>query len=900
MRRTPLSRTLLLAVLAALAGFQLVGLTVGLVTASRPRHTDLGLYGPGLGGPSELVRLRGLGGLPVDSVAGPALEAGLRAGDVVTHIDGVATARHPRVWYDGRFTVAPGTTLRLTVRRDGGTIATDLRTRRLAEPLRYRFGGSGPDAPTMDYRAFHWWTWGPVLFMSLLLFAVGLTIGILRGAERSAWTFALVFLGISIATSISGGTPLLHVWPPWLAMFWSVSTIAGTSYSMPLTVRGLMEFPTATRLSRRLWPWRWAPFVLLGVTGAAEIVLMVARYSGAWEPGALAGPGRLADTAFNVSLAIGFAAMAALLFAHRFEPAGANSSRLLVLWYGAMGAVAGGLWAVLIPDAVWLRLARPFGTPGAWVGMFLADVAPSLLVSLLPLSFAYTILARRLFGIRFVIRRGLQHLLLSRGVLVVDGIVLYLILEFSIRRGVAVPGIPGPALSGVVALVVVSLLALVNRPLMQALDRRFFRDRYDARRVLLALGQEISRLRERDELLERIGAAILAALHPARAVVYLRGGEGDRLRAAWSSRDGSGRAPDPAEAEGAMLAARLAAEGDRPWIALDPPVRGRAPGAMWDDDAGGAGDGTAPAATPIELCVPLRQSGRVTGCIALAVKRSEEPYTSEDRELLATVASQAALALENAELLDVARREAQFAREVEIARDVQRNLFPRELPAVPGLEVAALCRPARTVAGDYYDVLRGADGGLCVALGDVSGKGVGASLLSAGVHAMVRSRLPAAACDLGRLLEDLNAHLVESSADGMFATVVVAGIEPGTGRVRYANAGHPPPLLLTDGGARRLDDGGPLAGVIPGARYVPGETTLAPGDLLAIYSDGVTEAEGPGRGLFGEERLLAALMDARGVPAGEALEAVLRAVEAFSGGGEPADDLSLIVVRRLP
>ncbi len=901
------SRALVLVLLAGLAGSQVLGLAVALVTATRPRVTDFGLIGPGLGGHAQLVRIRALGGLPVDSVAGPGSEAGLRPGDVVTHIDGERTAEHPSGWYRGRFTVPPGTPLHLVVQREGRSFVTVLRTRRLEGPLRWQVGPPGSQTPEMDYRLFHWWTWGPQLLMSFLMFGVGLTLGVLRRKDRVAWTWARVFLGVSLATTISPGTPLLHVWPPWVALLWNLGTMVGTSYSMPLALQGLAEFPTPTRLSRHYWPWRWVTFALFALVGTAGAASMVAGHFAAWPAPTLERVHRIADLSFNAVLGLGFMGMTALLVAHKFEPpAGGASGRLRLLWHGAMGAALGGLWAVLVPERLWFGLAAPLGAAGGWLGVFLDGVAPVLLVCLLPLSFAYAILARRLFGIRFVIRRGLQHLLLSRGMLAVEGVVLFLILEQSMRRGAAVPGVPGPALAAVVALLVVSALALVNRPLMQGLDRRFFRDRYDARRVMLGLGQELARLRERDEILRRIGEAILAALHPARVGIFRRAEDGAGLRAGWQSSPARERgkdvpiAPAEVEREAASLSERLsAADEGRAWLPIDPPPGDDArrwvePGVDAKDEA------EARAVAPYELCVPLRQSRRISGCIALAAKLSEEPFTAEDRELLVTVAHQAALALENADLLAVARREAQLAREVEIARQVQENLFPRELPEVPGWEVAAVCRPARVVAGDYYDVVRSADGGLGVALGDVSGKGIGASLLSAGVHAMVRSRLPGGSCDLAGLLVDLNTHLLASSAPDMFATLVVARIEPAEGRVVYVNAGHPPPLLLTAGGARWLDAGGPLVGVLPEARYVTGEAKMAPGDLLAIYSDGVTEAERPGGEMFGEDRLLAAMMHARGSRAAATLEALLDAVQEFAGAGEPADDLSFIVVRRQP
>jgi sigma-B regulation protein RsbU (phosphoserine phosphatase) len=477
-------------------------------------------------------------------------------------------------------------------------------------------------------------------------------------------------------------------------------------------------------------------------------------------------------------------------------------------------------------------------------------------------------------------------------------VLLFRVLEQSIRRGAAVAGVSGPALAGGLALLVVSGLAAVNRPLMQALDRRFFRDRYDARRVMLGLAQELARLGERDEILRRIGEAIRASLHPSRVGIFLAHEHDVALSAAWHS----GSAPDgPAQAKEAIaITAALRTAPGRPWVECPPPEeRDESDDPLGRDplEAGGANQGPA----PWELLVPLRESQRLSGCIALAAKLSEEPYGTEDRELLVTVAHQAALALENADLLAVARREAQFAREVEIARDVQRNLFPRELPQIAGWEVAAICRPARAVAGDYYDVLLAEDGAIGVALGDVSGKGVGASLLSAGLHAMIRSRLPGEGCDLARLLADLNTHLLGSSAAEMFATLVVARIDPRDGRVTYVNAGHPPPLLLTGAGTRWLDQGGPLAGVVPDARYVTGELCMQPGDLFVIYSDGVTEAErssGPARELFGDRRLLEALRDAREGSAAQALEGLLGAVERWSGAGDPADDISVIVVKR--
>jgi sigma-B regulation protein RsbU (phosphoserine phosphatase) len=185
--------------------------------------------------------------------------------------------------------------------------------------------------------------------------------------------------------------------------------------------------------------------------------------------------------------------------------------------------------------------------------------------------------------------------------------------------------------------------------------------------------------------------------------------------------------------------------------------------------------------------------------------------------------------------------------------------------------------------------------GLLGSAGRRVGKGVGASLprpaSTPWCAAACRRTCTSRGCS-----RDLNTHLIDSSADEIFA-LVVARIVPATGRV--VRERRPPAAAGGGTTAHWLDEGGPLAGVIPGARYVAGEVRLGPGDMLAIYSDGVTEAERAGREMFGDDRLLSAVVAVRDRPAADVLAAVLQAVEGFAGVDDPADDISIIVVRRL-
>jgi sigma-B regulation protein RsbU (phosphoserine phosphatase) len=301
-----------------------------------------------------------------------------------------------------------------------------------------------------------------------------------------------------------------------------------------------------------------------------------------------------------------------------------------------------------------------------------------------------------------------------------------------------------------------------------------------------------------------------------------------------------------------------------------------------------------------ELILPVRAGNELLGCLALAVKLSEQPYSREDKELLQGVAQAVGMALKNAMLVVVAKREAQQARDIEIARGVQQGLFPRALPSVPGWEFAAGCLPAQAVGGDYYDLFEVEKGKVAFAVGDVSGKGLGASLLMANLHALMRSQLPRAAGDLAAFTTEVNEHLVASSPSGMFVTLFVGVLDTATGELRYVNAGHPPALVFSGvgGDMQKLETGGMLVGAIPGIRYEVGMVGLSPGSVLAVYSDGVTEATDTVGEMYEEERLIAALAACGEKSAAEVFTGVMESVECFSRGAEQADDITLVVIQR--
>jgi serine phosphatase RsbU (regulator of sigma subunit) len=244
----------------------------------------------------------------------------------------------------------------------------------------------------------------------------------------------------------------------------------------------------------------------------------------------------------------------------------------------------------------------------------------------------------------------------------------------------------------------------------------------------------------------------------------------------------------------------------------------------------------------------------------------------------------------------VLRERDALERELGVARDVQRQLLPHQAPDMPGLELAGMCRQAIAVGGDYYDYLRLADGRLGLVIADVSGKGVPAALLMASLQASVRS-LFLTVVDPGTLNAGLNDALFRASSAARYATAFLATFDPQTGRLEYSNAGHLPPVLVRRADTVRCEEGGVPIGLFEGSAYDTESQTLASGDLLAMFTDGVTEAPAPDGDEFGSARLADLLRAHRDQPLEEIIETVLEAVAQWSGPIDAHDDVTLVLAR---
>ena len=397
--------------------------------------------------------------------------------------------------------------------------------------------------------------------------------------------------------------------------------------------------------------------------------------------------------------------------------------------------------------------------------------------------------------------------------------------------------------------------------------------RAQALRTLFELAQAFGRVLDRDAIAGRLGLALMGQLMTHRLAVGLcdgQGADGSRLAVGWSRGAGSGLALDRALAD-------LAGPGPAP------PGLAEA-GWRW--------------------VVPLR-AGDVTRGAAVLGPLAGGPLGADQSDFAAALAALAVGALETADRVEERLERERMREEVRLAREVQARLLPAALPAVPGLEVAATWRPSRDVSGDTYDAVDLGRGRVLVAVADVVGKGIGASLLMATVQAGFRLIQPdlEGAGDPGaalvRATTRLDRLVSASTEPHQFVTLAWAVVDGATGEVWAVVAGHPPPRIVGDGGVRQLAVSGPLLGVLPGAAFGVTTATLEPGQSLVLFTDGVTEAQNAAGDELGPDGLDRALARAPRQP-DALLQSVVRTSDDWADGPSEDDDLTLVAVGRTP
>ena len=298
------------------------------------------------------------------------------------------------------------------------------------------------------------------------------------------------------------------------------------------------------------------------------------------------------------------------------------------------------------------------------------------------------------------------------------------------------------------------------------------------------------------------------------------------------------------------------------------------------------------------LAVPLGVGERIFGMIYADSPLAEAKFSQDHLTVLTTLASVAAIRVENARLMEEDLERERFEQELNLAREIQQRFQPDHAPNVTGYEMQGISFPCYEIGGDYYDFIERPDGRMVIALGDVSGKGTSAALLMSSLHAAMHAQIPAHK-NLGETISAVNRYLAETIPLNRFITLFCAELDPATGSLSFLNAGHNPPLIAHAGGSmEQLAAGGIPLGIVADAVYREGRTQLQPGDALVIYSDGVSETQNAAGEEYGPVRLyntVARYLESTAAGIRDKIEADLTK---FAQGTPASDDITLVIVKR--
>jgi sigma-B regulation protein RsbU (phosphoserine phosphatase) len=716
--------------------------------------------------------------------------------------------------------------------------------------------------------------------------ALGFWVAAVRVGDRSAWLLLMLLLGLP-AFYMGGGTGSLgreNMLQPLLTGF---GAFCASTAAPALMLFGI-GFPERLPLDRR-FPWvKWivAGYLLL-VAALAALAVGLWLHHLAWARALTQRPiewltGVEGDFGAAVSILAVVVCGASLVWKTMRAPTRDARRRLLLLGLGAVPGVAS---LVIILVAIRLEAGLP-----AW------SLLPLLAMMLaFPVTMAYVIVVHRAMDVRVVVRQGLQYLFARGGIRAIQIVLLFAVSVASaavLSRGAGV---------GQAAIVVASMAAIVaivgrfSNHMRLWVDRRFFREAYEADAVLSDLASKVRTMVEIGPLIETVATRIAETLHVPRIAILLHGG--DAFQPAYVL--GYESAPAVTIPADGVTVKRLRKQ-QHALVQLDAAD-------SWVQVTVGAERHSLEELQP-ELLLPLSVNEKILGIMSLGPKQSEEPFSTTDIRLLDLVAAQTGLALENGRLTSAVAAEvaarAKQTRDIEIARAVQQRLFPQEYPPIPGLDYAGACRAALGVGGDYYDFILLSPMQLGIAIGDVSGKGVPAALLMATLRAYLRgAQTIHHQANLTEVMRNLNKLVFESSDANRYATFFYGELDLTSRTLTYVNAGHNPPMLFrhADGGgeALRLDVGGPVVGLMEDCSYRQACVTLAVGDVLVAYTDGISEAMNAADEEWGEDRLTDAVRPNRAEAARTLIDRLMVSADAFVAGAPQHDDMTLLIVRAI-
>jgi serine phosphatase RsbU (regulator of sigma subunit) len=670
--------------------------------------------------------------------------------------------------------------------------------------------------------------------VGLAFLLLGAWVYRIRGNMLSSRAFAYFCVCTALACGLLFDLITTHN----ASMLWSlaISQQGGALISLALL------FPTEVGMIRRYPGLRFIPYM---VSAGLAIWSLWVLYDVS-NPWAYVVAWRFSY--FYIALGIVFF-LGTMLLRQRWVTSNISRQQIrIILWGGFVAFVPIGIW-----------LAGPlFGFLPPWnPAVFL----PALLFFLVSIGVA--ILRYRLWEIDTLINRTLVFGALT---LLLGGAYLITILVLQ-EAFIRLTGQKSPIAIAASTLVIALLFNPLRARTQLVIDRRFFRRKYDAAKAITAFGASIRQEVDLERLTQKLIAAAQEMLHPSTA----------SLCSCHPGYPGKYFDIDPEDpVRQLFLTAREAI--DIKQLALDSPGMR----AFQSDN--------------IRLVAPLVSQGELIGLLALGPRRGDEGYNDEDRHTLAMLASQAAPPLRIAQLVrqgQVKMQEKQrMEHELRVARFIQQTLLPKQMPALPGWQISGHYQPAQAVGGDFFDFIHHSDGRLGIVIGDATGKGIPAALMMAAARSTVRSVAPQLDSP-GDVLRKANTLLLSAMPNSMFVTCAYAILDPVSGWISFANAGHSLPCLLAKQGVVELWATGMPLGLMPDMEYEELNLKIEPGERLLLFSDGLIEAHNGSSDMFGVRNLRATL---EALPhQANLIMQILDAWEAFRGqAGEQEDDLTLV------
>jgi phosphoserine phosphatase RsbU/P len=756
--------------------------------------------------------------------------------------------------------------------------------------------GSDQRTITLPVKAAPGFSWDTsnTLVIKVVLPAVSLLLGFWVAFRRPRDPMAWLLLGLMMSFPNILQSFIVPGWPPgWREAGALYETVLNSLFPILIFLFGRFfpePFPQNSRYDRawRLMQWLCAvPFAILALFGLVVTVVSLNDYR------SVAGLSTVVSRSYPVAQILAFILIGSFFSAMGIKLGMSKSPdaerRLRFLYWGAIAAFV----PPLVPTLY--AILRGRDPSEIFPGWLMTLTAVPLL--LFPLTLSYVIVVQKAMGVGVAIRQGLQYTLARGGIRVLQAatVAAVVISATTLAANVSHDRVQKTIVI-LIGIAAYFSIRKVGDRLRTWVDRRFFRENFNAENVLSELSEQVRSIVETKPLLEMVAGRISETLHVQQVAVLLGGG-GFYSPAYAMGYSTPPTVAFPGKTGTAMLLksqkepARVFLNDRDSWVYREEGIS--------DEERGKL------ATLRSELLLPLAVRDKLLGFISLGPKRSEEPYTGSDVRLLKSVAAQTGLALENANLMqtvadEVAHRE-RLNREVEIAREVQERLFPQKLPPIRGLDYAGHCRPALGVGGDYYDFLALPHGQLGIAIGDVSGKGIAAALMMASLQASLRSEATRAPENLAAAVGNINRLVFEASSSNRYATFFYGQYNPAEGRFDYVNAGHNAPILFHQSGSDdtlvRLEPGGTVVGLLEDALYVQGSVRLRPGDILVAFTDGISEAMNLDDEEWGEERLLEAIQTVRGGSAEELLKHLFEAATRFAGAAPQHDDMTLVVLR---